>query len=66
MNNGVQPYKFKQDLLSEGSRIQSKLKKKEYKYNLFSLLDEIGNNGCSAGLSENELCAPRRTHTEWK
>jgi hypothetical protein len=54
VSNGIQAYKFKKDLLSERSTLQSDVKKKkDYKYNLFSLLDEVGNNGCGAGFTAN-------------
>jgi hypothetical protein len=41
--------------------------KEEYKYNLFSLIDEGGNNGCKNGcFGSNEIFAPKISSNPWK
>lgn len=56
-------------MISEGSLHGSKLrnkKKNEYKYNLYSMLDEPLNNGCNTGcFSNNEFCASKIPNHQW-
>jgi hypothetical protein len=66
--SGVKSYRF--DKKMTGSKNRSELqasKKGDYKYNLFSILDEAGNQGCKAGSCRmgNEIVAPRRNKVQW-
>ena len=46
---GSKVYDFKGSAASEKTTSLSRRSKDEYKYNLFSMLDEAGNNGCRTG-----------------
>ena len=71
--SGVKSYKFDKKLISgrEANRTELQARKKgDYKYNLFSMLDETGNKGCKSGGGvgcwvDNELVAQRRNKTQW-
>jgi hypothetical protein len=61
-------YDFKQSNAgSESSILRSKKSgREEYKYNLFSMMDEAGNNGCKNGcFGSNELIASRIGSKAW-
>lgn len=46
---GSKSYDFRVSTASDKASRSSRLKKDEYKYNLFSIIDEAGNNGCKNG-----------------
>ena len=51
-SSGVKTYKFDKKMTSarNGNRTELQARKKgDYKYNLFSMLDEAGNKGCKTG-----------------
>jgi|JI10StandDraft_1071094.scaffolds.fasta_scaffold546235_2 hypothetical protein len=51
LNSGIKPYQFKDKMKSSrsSSRIQFRGRDDDYKYNLFSLIDEPLNTGCRGG-----------------
>ena len=67
-SNLSRAYEFRQSGASgTSSLLRMKKAKEDYKYNLFSMLDEGGNNGCSGGCcGSNEVIAPKIHKRAWK
>ncbi|CAM5999940.1 unnamed protein product [Sphagnum balticum] len=61
IEQGPRVYNFKHIRVdSEFPALKTKKLKEQYKYNLFSILDEAGNNGCRNGcFAGNEIIASR-------
>jgi hypothetical protein len=64
---GSKCYDFRGSTASDKATRVSRSKKEEYKYNLFSALDEPGNTGCANGcFTSNEFVASRMNANPWK
>ena len=60
-------YDFKTSSVSEKNTRKSRVRRDDYKYNLFSVLDEPTNTGCKTGCCHsNEIVASRINNNPWK
>ena len=64
---GSKSYDFRGSNASDKLTRLSRSRKEDYKYNLFSALDEPGNTGCANGcFHSNEIIASRVDNNPWK
>lgn len=60
-------YDFRSSTLSDKIARNTRKSKEEYKYNLFSALDEPGNTNCQSGCCHtNEIIASKIEYNPWK
>jgi hypothetical protein len=65
--NYAKLYDFKSSTISDKIARNTRKSKDEYKYNLFSALDEQGNTNCQSGCCHNnEIIASKIEYNPWK